>query len=43
MSALTWSASGIRKRRSATRSLLWLLLIAIVLLYACPFLYLILT
>jgi multiple sugar transport system permease protein len=43
MSALTWSAPGVAKRRNATRSLLWLLLIAIVLLYACPFLYLILT
>jgi multiple sugar transport system permease protein len=44
MSSMTWSMSSVaRRRRNTTRNLLWLLLIAIVLLYACPFLYLILT
>jgi multiple sugar transport system permease protein len=43
MSALTWPALRPPSRRSATHGLLWLLLSVIVLLYACPFLYLVLT
>jgi multiple sugar transport system permease protein len=43
MTALTWPRRPELRRQDGVRGLLWLLLLAIVVLYAFPFLYLILT